>query len=537
MARFAFFFLAIFFVGATMFAGLIFDDLVLDVTEDQHHSLAPGSDEVMANLGLSLQAELFGSTGHEGGAAFLSARAEQVKKQLAQLAVMSGGRFTWSHRKVAPHSMGEDQLIALGLEPIILPDGRRHYLGMVLSNSIDQHQVFPQLADVNNPNRRDLLMAIERLGQPEAAPIQLLVGKAAEPLVPAIRQAMQGRVTLRGLDEDMNGLDPEIPLLMLQPDSISGAGLALLSSALAKKMPLIVMVDPSLPGDAILPPPLLAQGLALEDGVVVDDRLAMKVRGQDATQPINYPLWLELGQDQFVSASSLQAAGPLRLTAAGSLVIGRGAKKDELKPLVWTSDQAGILPRSAIAAMPGDVPRTGWSNPGQKILALQVNRQDLHALVIADLDFLSPSWGFNDNTQIFMRLLLDHAGISRAASLDPGLPKDRPFTRLEDMRAEARKAQANVFARINENIKNQLANLVLLQNQPPVVSRNEAMGQVEQQLRDAERDLLAVSRQTDQGVNRMTQMLALANSFLVPLILAVLGGVLGVARMRRRRLT
>jgi hypothetical protein len=49
------------------------------------------------------------------------------------------------------------------------------------------------------------------------------------------------------------------------------------------------------------------------------------------------------------------------------------------------------------------------------------------------------------------------------------------------------------------------------------------------------RDLLSLSRQTEQPIDRTKQFLVLANSFLVPLILGLLGLVMGVARMRRRR--
>ncbi len=535
MARFVFVFLALLFVGATILMGLIFDDVVYDATQDQHHGLAPGGEEVMANLGLSVQAELFSSNDQAGDAMALSARTQQLKNQLTRLAQMSGGRFSWVHREVAPQSLGEDQLISLGLDPVILPDGRRHYLGMVLSNSIDQHHLFPRLAEPTNPNRRDIMMAIERLGQIEPSAMQLLVGDAARPWLPLLQDALGKQVEFVKLDEDLSGLRPDLPLLMLQPGDISGAGLALLSSALTQNMPLMVMVDPSLPGEAILPPPLLAQGLALEDGLVVDERLAMTVRGQLANQPMSYPLWLELGQDNVIDEPLMHMSGSLRLTGAGSLVVGRGTNKQEVEPLVWSSDEAGILPRNSLSAMPDELPRTGWKNFGRKMMALRVKREDLNALIFADLDFLNPSLGPNENAAILARMLLDHAGLSQAAFLDPGLPKDRPFVRLEQMRVDARSEESESFARINQQISNLLASLVALQNRPSGPAGDDAVARVQEQLRDAERDLLSLSRQTEQPIDRMKQFLALANSFLLPVILALLGLVMGMARMRRRR--
>ncbi len=535
MARFVFVFLALLFVSATILVGLIFDDVVYDASQDQHHGLAPGGEEIMANLGLSVQAELFSSADQAGDAMALSARTQQLKNQLTRLQQMSGGRFSWVHREVTAHSLGEDELISLGLDPVILPDGRRYYLGMVLSNSIDQHHVFPRLAEPTNPNRRDLMMAIERLGHIEPVIMQVLLGEAAKPWFPLLREALGKQVEFVMLEEDLGGLRPDLPLLMMQPGDISGAGMALLSSALTQNMPLMVVVDPSLPGEAILPPPLLAQGLAMEDGVVVDESLAMVVRGQLANQAMSYPLWLELGQDNVIDEPLMYMSASLRLTGAGSLVIGRGANKQEVEPLVWSSDEAGILPRSFVSALPGELPRTGWKNLGRKMMALRVKREDLNALIFADLDFLNPSLGPNENAPMLARMLLDHAGLSQAVSLDPGLPKDRPFVRLEQMRVDARGKESESFARINQRISNLLATLVALQNRPSGSVGDDAVARVQEQLRDAERDLLSLSRQTEQPIDRTKQFLVLANSFLVPLILGLLGLVMGVARMRRRR--
>ena len=270
----------------------------VDLTAEHAYTLSAGTKAILAKLDTPVQIRFYASQSAEGMPVFLKTYAQQVDDLLGEYRQNSRGLIQIQKLDPEPDSDAEDSAKLEGVEPQLLSNGERVYLGLSVS-LLDQKEAIPFLS----PERERLLeydisRAIARVMTPDKPVIGVLsslpvMGTGA--MMPMQQRGEPPWVLIEELkrDFDVKEIEPNattIPddvkvLLVIHPKGISEATQFALDQFVLRGGKLIAFLDPlaaldpqtasagfgSPPSKSGLDRLLKAWGVTFEDSKVLAD--------------------------------------------------------------------------------------------------------------------------------------------------------------------------------------------------------------------------------------------------------------------------
>jgi len=270
----------------------------VDLTAEHAYTLSAGTKAILAKLDTPVQIRFYASQSAEGMPVFLKTYAQQVDDLLGEYRQNSRGLIQIQKLDPEPDSDAEDSAKLEGVEPQLLSNGERVYLGLSVS-LLDQKEAIPFLS----PERERLLeydisRAIARVMTPDKSVIGVLsplpvMGTGA--MMPMQQQGEPAWVLIEELkrDFDVREIEPNattIPndikvLLVIHPKGITEATQFALDQFVLRGGKLIAFLDPmaaldpqtasagfgSPPSKSGLDRLLKAWGVTFEDSKVLAD--------------------------------------------------------------------------------------------------------------------------------------------------------------------------------------------------------------------------------------------------------------------------
>ena len=270
----------------------------VDLTAEHAYTLSAGTKAILARLDTPVQIRFYASQSAEGMPVFLKTYAQQVDDLLGEYRQNSRGLIQIQKLDPEPDSDAEDSAKLEGVEPQLLSNGERVYLGLSVS-LLDQKEAIPFLS----PERERLLeydisRAIARVMTPDKPVIGVLsslpvMGTGA--MMPMQQRGEPPWVLIEELkrDFDVKEIEPNattIPdnvkvLLVIHPKGISEATEFALDQFVLRGGKLIAFLDPmaaldpqsasagfgSPPSKSDLGRLLKAWGVTFEDSKVLAD--------------------------------------------------------------------------------------------------------------------------------------------------------------------------------------------------------------------------------------------------------------------------
>ena len=270
----------------------------VDLTAEHAYTLSAGTKAILARLDTPVQIRFYASQSAEGMPVFLKTYAQQVDDLLGEYRQNSRGLIQVQKLDPEPDSDAEDSAKLEGVEPQLLSNGERVYLGLSVS-LLDQKEAIPFLS----PERERLLeydisRAIARVMTPDKSVIGVLsplpvMGAGA--MMPMQQQGEPAWVLIEELkrDFDVREIEPNattIPndikvLLVIHPKGITEATQFALDQFVLRGGKLIAFLDPmaaldpqtasagfgSPPSKSGLDRLLKAWGVTFEDSKVLAD--------------------------------------------------------------------------------------------------------------------------------------------------------------------------------------------------------------------------------------------------------------------------
>ena len=270
----------------------------VDLTAEHAYTLSAGTKAILARLDTPVQIRFYASQSAEGMPVFLKTYAQQVDDLLGEYRQNSRGLIQVQKLDPEPDSDAEDSAKLEGVEPQLLSNGERVYLGLSVS-LLDQKEAIPFLS----PERERLLeydisRAIARVMTPDKSVIGVLsplpvMGTGA--MMPMQQQGEPAWVLIEELkrDFDVREIEPNattIPndikvLLVIHPKGITEATQFALDQFVLRGGKLIAFLDPmaaldpqtasagfgSPPSKSGLDRLLKAWGVTFEDSKVLAD--------------------------------------------------------------------------------------------------------------------------------------------------------------------------------------------------------------------------------------------------------------------------
>ncbi len=368
----------ILYLAVNSLSATLFRSSRIDLTDGGLYSLSHGTVAMLDKLGEPIHMRLFMSASLHEAAPALSAYASRVRAMLDTYESLSHGKITLEVIDPQPYSEEEDRAVGLGINRISL-DGTSDpiYFGLAATNSTNGSANIP----VFTPDREafleyDLTRLVAELGQPKKPVVALLdgLGLAGNPMAgqePAqILSMLKETYSVETVGGDIDKLpDNTRVVVVVQPQKLSDRTLYTLDQWVLSGGATLVFADPFAETQAGPQPGVPAEnnatdfqkmfdawGVGFDAKKAVGDpdwaiRTVRNIGGRQA-EVANYP-WFAIHDDGFdrgdAVTSKLQA---VVMTTAGSFTAT--GKDSTLKPLMYASADAGLLPAGEAADPYGD---------------------------------------------------------------------------------------------------------------------------------------------------------------------------------------
>lgn len=442
--------LALLFVGLTVISGFALRGWRLDLTENRLYTVAPGTLNIVRQLGEPVTLNLFLSTESASELPQINTYATRVREFLDELVARSGGKLRLNVIDPQPFSEDEDRASELGIRAVPLGSaGRQLYFGLAGSNSTDGKAVIEFLDPAKEQFLEyDVAKLIQQLGTarkpvvgwlsslPMEGGVDPATGQPGEPWL-VLSQAQQ-LFDVRVLEPSLADLDKDIDVLaIVHPKGLSPAAQFAIDQYALAGGRVLMFVDPLAESDTSAAEPgnplaalgasrasdpgslLAAWGVDFDPTVAVGDlEYGITVSMQPGDPPTRHIGILGLDADAFSSGDVTTAIlSSLNVASSGFVTPAKGATT-RFEPLLQTSLQAGPLPvarfemlmdpatlrdgfkplgrRLALAArisgtassaFPGGPP-AGVTMQGDAAV-LKQSAQPLNVIVVADTDMLA----------------------------------------------------------------------------------------------------------------------------------------------------
>lgn len=368
----------ILYLAVNSLSATLFRSSRIDLTDGGLYSLSHGTVALLNKLDEPIHMRLFMSASLHQAAPALSAYASRVRAMLDTYESLSHGKITLEVIDPQPYSEEEDRAVGLGINRISL-DGTSDpiYFGLAATNSTNGSANIP----VFSPDREafleyDLTRLVAELGQPKKPVVALIdgLGLAGNPMTgeqPAqILSMLKETYSVETVGGDIDKLpDNTRVVLVVQPQKLSDRTLYTLDQWVLSGGATLVFADPFAETQAGPQPGVPAENNATDFqkmfdawGVGFDAKKAVAdpdwairtVRNIDGrqTEVANYP-WFAIHDDGFDRGDAVTSKlNAVVMTTAGAFTAT--GKDSSLKPLMYASADAGLLPAGEAADPYGD---------------------------------------------------------------------------------------------------------------------------------------------------------------------------------------
>jgi len=368
----------ILYLAVNSLSGTLFRSSRVDLTEGGLYSLSSGTRSLLGKLDEPIHMRLFMSGSLHQAAPALAAYAARVRAMLDTYESLSHGEITLEVIDPKPYSEEEDRAVGLGINRISL-DGTSDpiYFGLAATNSTNGSANIP----VFTPDREafleyDLTRLVAELGQPKKPVVALLdgLGMAGNPMTgqpPAqILNMLKETYSVETIGGDVDKLpDGTRVVVVVQPQKLSDRTLYTLDRWVLGGGATLVFADPFAETEAGPQPGVPAEnnatdfqkmfdawGVGFDVKKAVGDpdwaiRTVRNIGGRQA-EVANYP-WFAIHDDGFDRGDAVTSKlNAIVMTTAGAFTAT--GKDTTLKPLMYASADAGLLPAGEAANPYGD---------------------------------------------------------------------------------------------------------------------------------------------------------------------------------------
>ena len=548
----------------------------LDLTESQRYTLSEGSRSILEELQQPVTLRLFESEALTAELPQLRNHALEVRELLRTMQGHAGGKLDIRLINPEPFSEAEDQAGRYGLQGIPVNNGDTLYFGIAATNDLDGLQTMPFLSpDKARFLEYDLMRMIAALSRPDQPELTVLSSipfndEQGEPRWVVFEQWQQ-RYDINVLPtDDVRLQDTPSLLVVIHPAGLDSAWIPLIRNHVLEGRPLLLFVDPlteSLertgdPATAADVVGLLAEfGLDYDPSVAIGDlQYALQVGRGAGQSPVRLLTTIGIGADALSDTDIVTAdLSQINLSSAGMLQPAPGAAPVSVEPLISSSANAAPVAVSRILQLqdPADL-RQGFNPTGQTYpLAMRLSGTDekpLQLVVIADTDLLADRlWvqrqsllgqtllePFADNGNLAVSAVDNLMGDNRLIALRARTLDQRPFTRVQQLRAEASQQLRATEERLEARLADTEQRLAELQSgrsddQLSVLDaeQQQALDEFMQQRLQIRRELREVRRNLDLDIRQLESRLKFINIVLMPALIAVLGLVYFLRRRRQ----
>ncbi len=362
-------------VGVNMLADRLAPRARVDLTEQNLHTVAGGTEQVLAGLKDPITLRLFYSRKLGAAVPSYGAYADRVREMLAEYVALSNGKLRLEVLDPEPFSEIEDRALAHGLQGVpVDQSGEQVYFGLAASNMVDDERTIPFF----QPDRErfleyDLTRLVHELSNPRRPVVGVMSSLPlnGDPRAMMMRQSSQfGQpaavmtqirqfFTVKDIALDAQAIDPDVQVLLVaHPQGLSESAQYAIDQFVMRGGKLLLLLDPHSESQAIRPGSagqpgggtsssldrlLDAWGVeAPSDKVVLDLRGAWRVRANpsDRVQAVDYLAWFNL-QGDGLNRGEVALAQLEQVTLASA---GEVRKKDgaavEFVPLLSSSPQS-----------------------------------------------------------------------------------------------------------------------------------------------------------------------------------------------------
>ena len=610
--------LALLFAGITLVSGYALRSWRIDLTQNRLYTTAPGTDRILGGLKEPINLYLFYSAGTGSQYPQVASYANRVRDLLREFAARSNGRIHLHFVDPQPFSADEDRAAELGVRSVNVGGnaGNALYFGLAGTNSTDGHAAI----DFFDPNKGEFLeYDLAKLVYQLSGATKPVIGWLSELPMSAgfdpasgqpraawvILEQLQQLMDVRMLDTTVARIDPAINVLVLvHPKHLAAATQFAIDQFALRGGHILAFVDPLADQDAAgadpsnpaaaltadrashLPELLSAWGVDFDPHqIVADSRYAMSVTAREGEEPVRHLGVLGLDASA-MNPKDVATAGiaNVNLATAGRLSARKGATTT-FEPLLWSSDQAQLMPVSRFAvlqdpatlfdgfhpsgqhytlaarvsgtistAFPGGLPQGVTLSPGATLLTHSL--KPLELVIVADTDMLSDylwvhaqelagqriAQPFANNGDLVANALDNLAGSNDLISIRGRATYQRPFARVEALRARADDRFRDKEQELEKQLHATEDQLAALQSQRAdrgvailTPDQEQALNRFQAEKLRIRKELRDVRLGLDQEITRLGNWMKFINIVLAPVLFAAATVLVGLLLRRRRQ--
>lgn len=574
----------------------------MDLTADHLYTLTPGTLSIIDSVEQPIQLTMYFSDHATRNLPQLRSYEQRVREMLREVTARSHGRIRMRVIDPVPYSDDEDTAEGAGLETMSGgSNGERVFFGLVgrrvsdtaVNDTLSLPYFDPAREAFLEYDVAKLVYELSGRTRPEIGVVSSLpvngnplIGEEPWTVVRQMRQLFDVRM----IDaSSLKSIDPAIKVMILiHPKHLGDEALYALDQYVLRGGRLLVFVDPLAEMDnapfvdangvaddhqSSLPRLFAAWGIDYNADQVVLDRsqsLPIELGGLSVNHPAM--MWLgaqNLSHDDVVTASLQRVA----VSTAGHFELARDSEST-LLPLIQSSNEAMLAAVARVRDASGD-PSTLLINyaPGDEhyVLAARV-RGTFHTafperheqghldhaagpnevLVVADTDLLSDRlWlvtqnvlgpqvvqAFANNGDFVSNLVDNLSGSSALLSIRGRAGSQRPFTRVEGLRAEADQKYLTKKRELERELFQTQRRVAELQPGKGGTASAEQKHELEKFLQRKlaiSKELRDVQHQLNAEIDALGLRVKFVNIVLVPALVALAGLLYGWRRGRRTR--
>lgn len=302
----------------------------VDLTKEKAYTLSEGTRAILRKMDAPIKIRFYCTQSETASpySVLLKSYAKKVEDLLGEYKQNSRGKVIIEKLDPQPDSDAEDSARLDGIEAQTLPGGEKFYLGLAVSQGLDNKQSVPFLSpDRERQMEYDISRAISRVVTPEKPVVGIMsplpvFGTPANPMMMQMGQQGQGQepwaivselkndFNVKRVEMDTDKIDDDVNvLLVIHPKDISDRAQYAIDQFVLRGGRLIAFLDAqslvdsrgqnpmmgSMPGGgSSLDKLLTAWGLQFESSKVVADRTFKMDLGEEGDTSQQRPAWLAL---------------------------------------------------------------------------------------------------------------------------------------------------------------------------------------------------------------------------------------------------
>jgi len=597
------------FVGLNLAAWRWLPGARADFTANGLYTLSSSAKRVVQRLIEPVELEFVYS--RELGAQFpaIRAHADRVRQLMAEIAAQGDGKIRIHETDPAPFSDEEDRIATAGLNPAPVQDGEPLYFGVIGHNTSADNIAIPFLAPERDALLEyELVRLVSQLDDPSPPKVAVLSALLPYRLHPSeegsafiLREGARA-YQIEILAEDFRALPADTDvLLMVHPPPLDTWQSYVIDQFLMDAGAALIAIDP-----------LSRVALAQQDGTSrassldrLDGMLGLTADTEVVADRAHaLPVTLEIGAGRMAQVSqplfpapppalmsrvdvvTADLSRPINFGAPGRLVLNPPAGVT-LEPLVWTSDDAALVPAQLAIADPSPrVVLETYQPAGRQVLAARLSgtlrstfaapppppegndpaladlrRQELarmppyrsasareaEIVLVADSDMFDDSYYMHpqsgaplaDNAAFVLNALDNLGGDPALTELRSRAPAARPMARVDALREAARTRLFAEQKRLEDLLKEAEGRIdqLMVRRAGGAASTAEEldeMGRYRIAAADIRSQLRGVEREFRRDIDVLEGQLVFLNVWLPPILVGIAGIAVFVWRGRRR---